>query len=96
MVNIRYCRDIGKLWFDGHAGFAEVGQDIVCAAVSALYETLAIHDATYAGELQPGQRFIWVAPGKLETGMVVMDAFAAGFEQIAKQYPGHVTFDKVL
>ena len=27
MVNIRYCRDIGKLWFDGHAEYAERGED---------------------------------------------------------------------
>ena len=31
-------------WFDiqieGHAGYAEKGKDIVCAAVSALYQTL--------------------------------------------------------
>lgn len=95
MVNIRYCRDIGKLWFDGHAEYAEKGKDIVCAAISALYETLARHETTYAGELQPGHRFIWIAPGKIEDGMAIMDAFAAGFEQIAKQYPDHVTFDRM-
>ena len=95
MVNIRYCRDIGKLWFEGHAEFADKGTDIVCAAVSALYETLAMHETTYAGELQPGHRFIWVAPGKLEAGTMIMDAFADGFEQIAKQYPAHVSFDRM-
>ena len=95
MVNIRYSRDIGKLWFDGHAGYAANGQDIVCAAVSALFETLAMHETTYAGELQPGHRFIWVSPGKLEAGMAIMDAFAAGFRQIAQQYPEHVSFAEI-
>lgn len=95
MVNIRYRRDIGKLWFDGHAEYAERGEDIVCAAVSALYETLAMHETTYAGELQPGHRFIWVAPGKLEQGTPIMEAFAAGFRQIAKQYPSYVSFEEI-
>jgi len=95
MVNIRYCRDIGKLWFDGHAEYAANGQDIVCAAVSALYNTLAVHDTTYAGELQPGHRFIWVSPGRLEDGMPIMDAFAQGLKRIAAQYPNHVSFEEM-
>ena len=95
MVFIRYCRDIGKLWFEGHAEYAEKGQDIVCAGVSALYETLAMHDATYAGELKPGYMFIWAKPGKYHEAMPIMDAFAAGFGQIAKQYPDHVSYEEM-
>lgn len=95
MVHIRYCRDIGKLWFEGHAEYAEKGNDIVCAAVSALYETLAAHDTTYAGELKPGYRFIWIAPGRIEDGTPIMEAFVVGFRQIAKQYPDHVVFEEM-
>jgi uncharacterized protein YsxB (DUF464 family) len=95
MVSIRFCRDIGKLWFEGHAEYADKGTDIVCAAVSALYETLALHETTYPGELKPGHRFIWAAPGKFTEAMPIMEAFAAGFRQIAKQYPDHVSYEEM-
>lgn len=40
MIRVRYeapCR----MTFSGHAGYAQAGQDIVCAGVSALWGTLA-------------------------------------------------------
>ena len=41
MIEIVYDRMRLRLTADGHAGFAEAGQDIVCAAVPMLVYTLA-------------------------------------------------------
>ena len=41
MIEIVYDRMRLRLTADGHAGFAEAGQDIVCAAVTILVYTLA-------------------------------------------------------
>ena len=43
MINVVYDREIPMLSVSGHAGYAPEGQDIVCAAVSALVQTLAMH-----------------------------------------------------
>lgn len=40
MINIMYNSELIKLEISGHAGFAEKGKDIVCAAVTALACTL--------------------------------------------------------
>ncbi|MBO4854082.1 MAG: ribosomal-processing cysteine protease Prp [Oscillospiraceae bacterium] len=48
MIQVRYeapCR----MTFSGHAGYAAVGQDIVCAGISALWGTLAA-DLALRGE----------------------------------------------
>ena len=48
MIEIVYDRMRLRLTADGHAGFAEVGQDIVCAGVSAIVQTLiqSVEDLT--------------------------------------------------
>lgn len=95
MISIRYDRQEGRIWVKGHACFAEKGQDIVCAAISALYETLAIHQHTYAGQGRDDERYVWVRPGLNELMRPIMDTFAAGMQQIAKQFPNHVEFEQI-
>lgn len=80
---------------DGHAGYAPVGSDIVCAAVSVLYETLK--------ELLKGQAEVterdgysrlkarhWqIRPWKEE----YLEYFITGIEGIASAYPQHVRLE---
>ncbi len=40
MISIQYYRDNLELQIAGHAGYAEKGRDIICAAVTALAGTL--------------------------------------------------------
>ena len=79
----------------GHAGYAPAGSDIVCAAVSALYETLK--------ELLRGQAEVterdgycrlkarhWqIRPWKEE----YLEYFITGIEGIASAYPDHVRLE---
>ena len=41
MIEIKFNPKIYELTIDGHAGYEEKGKDIVCAAVSILFYTLA-------------------------------------------------------
>ena len=95
MISVRYDRNGVKLWVSGHAGYAEIGQDIVCAAVSALYETLAANMHTFAGHMgNDNDHFVW-AIADIHTMREVFDAFVVGFKRIAKQYPDHVQFEEI-
>lgn len=42
MINIEYCPEKYLIRATGHAGYAPRGEDIVCAAVSTLIQTLAL------------------------------------------------------
>lgn len=86
----------------GHAGSGPKGQDLVCAAVSALVLTLeeAVKTMARAGWLT-GQT-LEIAPGKAEIRCTarqerlpeVQLAFAvlsAGFQRLARQWPEYVS-----
>ena len=70
----------------GHAGFAGVGQDIVCAAVSTLFFTLAEHlsrRTEVEDDIGSGYAYLrWEGDG----GEAV-EMFRCGVEMIAEQYP---------
>jgi len=91
---IRICYEPGahRLTADGHAGFAPRGQDIVCAAVSALLFALI-------GDLQQRPhtlRRLDIQPGHVVIAGAEEDCEAAfsltveGFRQIAMRYPAFV------
>ena len=78
----------------GHAGFASIGQDIICAGVSALTQTLirSIEDLT-EDKIQYS-----VSPGRVdieykdlsEKSRTLVDSFFVGICMIANEYPGYV------
>lgn len=81
MITVTY--DPPELVFAGHAGYAPRGQDIVCAAVSALYGTLALTPGVTAA----GSR----AVSRSRAGQAAMEVIWRGVEALAEQYPAHVT-----
>ena len=85
----------------GHAGYAEKGKDIICAAVSALYQTLAqtIQTRQY-GELKhirsnDGFEHILI-DAVTQEGLGAIMAFITGCEEIATAYPDYVSVDDEL
>ena len=103
MIKVIYEADSegGKLTMraEGHAGYAPAGQDIVCAAVSCLMQTLAYSAAEdektssciYQGKDGPAV--------SVETGdsVLMRDKFelvADGLDLLAEQYPENVNFKK--
>lgn len=78
------------LFIRGHANYAKKGEDIVCAAVSAIGQTAAIgvqrFDAgTDIKQCRSGH-IIFTCARKAETEAIISTA-AAGIHQIAMQYP---------
>lgn len=103
MIKIIYVTDPegGKLTMraEGHAGYAPAGQDIVCAAVSCLMQTLAYSAAEdehtssciYQGKEGP------VVNVEAGDSVLMRDKFelvADGLTLLAEQYPENVNFKK--
>lgn len=101
MIKIIYVTDPegGKLTMraEGHAGYAPAGQDIVCAAVSCLMQTLAYSAAEdektssciYQGKEGP------VVNVEAGDSVLMRDKFelvADGLTLLAEQYPENVSF----
>ena len=78
----------------GHAGYAPAGQDIVCAGVSALTQTLikSIEDLTsdkIKYKISPGG--VDIEYGNLsEKAKTLVDSFFVGNLMIADEFPDYV------
>lgn len=84
----------GGITISGHAGYAEAGQDIVCAGISTLAQTLiqSIEDLTedkIQYDISPGR--VDIKYGNLsEQGRLLIDSFFIGANMIANSYPRYV------
>ena len=79
---------------DGHAGYAEAGKDIVCAAVSALVQTLILSldnltDDRVARAIHDGHVRLEYK-NLSERGQLLVDSFFAGICGIAQAYPAYL------
>ncbi len=83
---------------EGHAGFAPSGQDIVCAAVSTLFQTLVWSIEELAGdkikyEFADGRSWIKCDGNLSEDAHLLMRSFFIGIEAIRDAYPEYVRID---
>lgn len=102
MTKITYIKqdDYLHLKVDGHAGYAEKGADIVCAAISALCCTLA---SRVAEVTSIGQYDIHIDKdnGRMSIicrGQKAMDAFETvlpGLKQAAVAFPENVSIEDI-
>lgn len=78
----------------GHADYAEKGKDIVCAAVTALSQTLikSIEDLTddkIKYEIEQGSMIVKYE-NLSEQGKLLIDSFFIGICQISEEFPENV------
>lgn len=92
MIEIK--ADKGTITITGHAGYAPPGNDIVCAAISALAQTFAasveeLTDDKIEYEIEPGNTVIklWTLSEKAKT---LLESFFLGAKMIAESYPANV------
>lgn len=83
-----------SITISGHANYAPKGQDIVCAAVSALSYTLEeslkrLTDDKIECLRQPGLMSIKYE-GLSERGQLLIRSFFIGVQMIAEEYPDYV------
>ena len=103
MVEITYFRQDHAVTLRGHAGAGKQGQDLVCAAVSALTLTLGANVAGLCADknakdpvisLKEGDTEVRCTPkdGMEEVVTLVFDALCQGFIVLQSLYPEHVCF----
>lgn len=99
MTQIKIDVDGTRLEIQGHAGYAAIGQDIVCAAVSILTYTLAqnlrmLLDADeYSARIEDGCAQIYAYP-RAEHAELCKDIYmviANGYCLLAEEYGQYVT-----
>ncbi|NLN16350.1 MAG: ribosomal-processing cysteine protease Prp [Firmicutes bacterium] len=84
----------------GHAGYAPRGEDIVCAAVSALAQTTVLGLAEHAGaqplvDVKEGDLSCEVPSPEAAGVQLLLRTMVSGLEQIAANYPGYVTLRRI-
>lgn len=96
MITVK--RNNDGLTITGHAGFADSGQDIVCAGVSAIVQTLiqSVEDLTMDAidyTIQPGFVDIKFFTMSGESN-VLFDSAMIGLQMIAEAHPHNVAIEK--
>ncbi|MFO7266014.1 MAG: ribosomal-processing cysteine protease Prp [Limnochordales bacterium] len=101
MVTVEVYRDaagrIRGFRSTGHAGYGAYGQDIVCAAVSAITQTAVLGLLEHV----KAEAAVAQAPGRLECKVsgewaareavqAVLAAMTLGLREVERQYPKHV------
>ena len=104
MIKVTFTESGNKLSLrlEGHAGYAEIGKDIVCASASILAYTTAqfVIDAEKKGNLEspaeiilePGEAFISCEPCEdiLKAMQNVYSFAKSGYHILAHNYPQYV------
>ena len=100
MTKIALIRSEGALiGFDaqGHAGYADAGEDIVCAAVSALTQAAVIGmqevlslPVRIERDDRAGRLMAVVAPEHAQSVRVLLETLRLSLSSICAQYPGFV------
>lgn len=86
-----------NLSIQGHAGYAEAGKDIVCAAVSAITYTLlqAVFDAGIRPDKFREEAGNFYVSAKLDDRTkIAAQALLRGYERIAAAYPENIFVKK--
>lgn len=94
MIRITAGRE--KITISGHAGYAPKGQDIVCAAVSALTENLklGIERLTHARVGFLDAENYTIVPHFLDdAGTLLLSSYILGLSAIAETYPQYVQIE---
>lgn len=96
MIHISITND--RVEIRGNSGYAPRGQDIVCAAISTLTETLLASlreiskDKIYC-DIRQGEAVIR-HEGLTEQGKLLVESFFIGASGVANAYPDHIKISR--
>lgn len=81
--------------FQGHAGAAPYGEDIVCAAISMLSQTsiLGLHEVAKQAmeyQMKDGELHILLSEPINESGQAILETMFLGIKNVADQYSDFV------
>ena len=103
MIRVEYDRRDCRVTVTGHAGYAERGEDILCAAASMLLQTLAaaVRELHRRGLAEDAAVSLFYGAGEVAcvpveehrcVARTVMDSIVLGFELLARDYGEYVHF----
>lgn len=92
MITVDYDRSVPSMCVSGHAGYAENGSDIVCAAVSALSQALAKYICENCGGSSFMDSGVLTVICEDDRAVPCFDLVADGIKTIAKSYPENILF----
>lgn len=107
MLKIRMCisDECMRLYAEGHAGYAEKGSDVVCAAASVLVSTLQIAlrmqlgvgSDVYFDDAAGGMTRLECYPhaDEIDKARTTFRVISCGLESIAYKYPNNVSFELI-
>lgn len=104
MIRVTYYRQYNRVTVEGHAGSGPKGNDLICAAVSALALTLAgnvsymeTQEAVYGvvTKLEEGNAEIQCTPYRRYKDSVaqIFRSICVGFELLATKYPENIFYE---
>ncbi len=92
-----------QLTADGHAGYARVGEDIVCAAASSLISTLMLalnaqlgrESDVYFDDPRDGPLTLDCGPSEADMpgARMIFRTIGCGLEALSYKYPDNVSFE---
>lgn len=82
----------------GHAGYADEGQDIYCAGVSAITQTALLGLMKHLNQAPDYQvekgllrcSLVKMAAGEMEKAQVILSTMEAGLNSLQDAYPGYI------
>ena len=88
-------RKDNDITIEGHANYAPIGQDIVCAGVSTLVQNLIqsieiLTSDTIKYDMKPGEVHINFEKSLSKQALILIDSFFIGVQAIAREYPNYV------
>ncbi len=106
MLEVTFTRDsqerLSSVFANGHAGWADAGDDIVCAAVSAILQAARLGLEEYAkipldvDQHSGNLRMQWPQSERVrEDVAAIVSTAELSVKQIAAQYPEHVQYRAV-
>lgn len=95
MIEIKVVKD--DVTIKGHANYVKTGDDIVCAAVSTLLQSMILGiekltDEKINYQLKSGDSY-FEAPSKSHEAILLYHNFIISASEIAEQYPENVKLD---
>ena len=106
MIKVTYYPEYRQLTIEGHAGAGEMGHDLVCAAASGIWHTLAVNamvwkDNGYLMDLRMQEiegycKLSFVPRAKWKNLLAtIAGAIVLGLEDLAARYPEHIEFRRL-
>ena len=98
MITVKVSKD--EVQIKGHAGYAPIGEDIVCAGVTALYQTTVgyiadvMNEPLTVKEVKQTNEYTLLTKNLSDEAKVLVGAFLYGLKLIEEEFPNHITIEQ--